>query len=262
VSPVQAVTLGLVQGLTEFLPVSSSAHLVLVPVVLGWPDQGLGFDAAVHLGTALALFCYFARDLARLAAGAVARQPRELRLVLAVAVGSIPAALAGLLFESALAAHARSARVVALSLIGWALVLWWADRRAAGATVRQMEDTGVGRSLLIGSAQAIALVPGTSRSGITISAGLLAGLDRATAARFSFLLGLPITTGVGAVKTRALLAAGLAPGESLGLALALLAAFAAGLAAVSLLVGYLRQRSLAVFVVYRIVLGLLILALT
>jgi undecaprenyl-diphosphatase len=262
VSPVQAVTLGLVQGLTEFLPVSSSGHLILVPLVLGWPDQGLGFDAAVHLGTALALLCYFARDLARLAAGACARQPRALQLVVAVVVGSIPAALAGLLFEHALEVYSRSARVVALSLIGWALVLWWADRRAAGATVREMEAVGAPRSLLIGVAQAIALIPGTSRSGITISAGLFTGLDRATAARFAFLLGLPITAGAGALKTRALLAAGLASGEAFVLALGLLAAFAAGLAAVSFLVRYLRQRSLAVFVTYRIALGLLILAAT
>lgn len=260
-TPVQALALGLVQGLTEFLPVSSSGHLILVPVLFGWPDQGLAFDAAVHLGTALALLCYFARDLARLAAGAFALRPRELRLIVAVAVGSVPAGLAGLLLESTVEAHARSSHVVAVSLIGWALVLLWADRRAARARIHEMDDVGPVRGLLIGVAQAIALIPGTSRSGITISTGLVAGLDRATAARFAFLLGLPITLAAGLLKTRALLATGLGSGEAAVLGLGLLAAFGAGLAAVWFLIRYLRQRTLTVFVVYRIALGLLVLAL-
>ena len=262
-TPVQALALGLVQGLTEFLPVSSSGHLILVPVFLGWPDQGLAFDAAVHLGTALALLCYFARDLARLAAGTLSLRPRELRLVIAVGLGTVPAGLAGLLLEKTLEAYGRSARVVAVSLIGWALVLWWADRRAARATLHEMDDVGPGRGLFIGCAQILALIPGTSRSGITISAGLVAGLDRATAARFAFLLGLPITLAAGLLKTRALLATGLGSGEAamLGLGLGLLAAFGAGLAAVWFLIRYLRQRTLTVFVVYRIALGLLVLAL-
>jgi undecaprenyl-diphosphatase len=262
VTPVQALALGLVQGLTEFLPVSSSGHLILVPVLFGWPDQGLAFDAAVHLGTALALLCYFARDLARLAAGAFALRPRELRLIVAVAVGSVPAGLAGLLLESTVEAHARSSRVVAVSLIGWGLVLLWADRRAARARIHEMDDVGPVRGLLIGVAQAIALIPGTSRSGITISAGLVAGLDRANAARFAFLLGLPITLAAGLLKTtRALLATGLGSGAAAVLGLGLLAAFGAGLAAVWFLIRYLRQRTLTVFVVYRIALGLLVLAL-
>jgi undecaprenyl-diphosphatase len=261
VSPVQALVLGLVQGLTEFLPVSSSGHLILIPVLLGWPDQGLAFDAAVHLGTALALLGYFARELARLAAGVLARQPPALRLLLALALGCVPAGLAGLLLERAVEAHARSTRVVAASLIGWGLIMWWADRRAARARVHAIDAVGPGSSLLIGCAQAIALVPGTSRSGITISAGLVAGLDRPTAARFAFLLGLPITAAAGLLKTRALLLAGPGPDGMAALALGLGTAFAAGLAAVALLVRYLRQRTLTVFVVYRVALGILILAL-
>jgi undecaprenyl-diphosphatase len=261
VTLVQALALGLVQGLTEFLPVSSSGHLILVPVLFGWPDQGLAFDAAVHLGTALALLCYFARDLARLAAGAFALRPRELRLIVAVAVGSVPAGLAGLLLESTVEAHARSSHVVAVSLIGWGLVLLWADRRAARARIHEMDDVGPVRGLLIGVAQAIALIPGTSRSGITISAGLVAGLDRANAARFAFLLGLPITLAAGLLKTRALLATSLGSGVATVLGLGLLAAFGAGLTAVWFLIRYLRQRTLTVFVVYRIALGLLVLAL-
>lgn len=260
-TPLQALTLGAVQGLTEFLPISSSGHLILVPTLLGWPDQGLAFDAAVHLGTALALLLYFARDLWRLAAGAAAGCLAERRLATAIVVGSVPAGLAGLSFEPALAAALRSATVVALSLIGWGLVLAWADRRAARARVGDLQEVGVLRGLAIGCAQVLALVPGTSRSGITISAGLFAGLDRPTAARFAFLLGLPVTAAAGLVKTGALLRAGLAPADATALGLGLLASFAAGLAAVWFLVRYLQRQTLTVFVIYRIALGLVILGL-
>lgn len=258
-SALQALTLGVVQGLTEFLPVSSSGHLIMVPIVLGWPDQGLAFDAAVHLGTALALLCYFARELVRLGAGIIAGACADARLAVALLVGSIPAGLAGLLFEHAVEVRLRSATVVALSLIGWGLVLWWADRRAARAGVHALRNVGISRALAIGSAQALALIPGTSRSGITLSAGLFAGLDRSTAARFAFLLGLPITAAAGLLKTLALLRSGLSSGEATALGLGLVASFAAGLAAVWFLVRYLQRRTLTVFVVYRIALGLVIL---
>jgi undecaprenyl-diphosphatase len=265
VTAVQALTLGVVQGLTEFLPISSSGHLILVPVLLGWPDQGLAFDAMIHLGTALALCCYFARDLGRLAAGALARRSRDAQLAIAITLGSLPAGLAGLLAGDVVESVLRSAEIVALSLIGWGLILWWADRQAARARVRDVGDVGLGRSLVIGCAQALALVPGTSRSGVTISAGLFAGLDRPTAARFAFLLGLPITAAAGLFKARALVAPGWGADASAAdpavLGLGFVAAFAAGLAAVWFLVRYLTTRRLTVFVVYRIALGLLILAL-
>ncbi len=260
-TPLQALFLGAVQGLTEFLPISSSGHLILVPTLLGWPDQGLVFDAAVHLGTALALLLYFARDLWRLGAGAAAGRPAETRLAAAVIVGSLPAGLAGLLLERAVEARLRSATVVALSLIGWGLVLAWADRRAARARVGDVREVGIWQSLAIGCAQAIALVPGTSRSGITISAALFAGLDRPTAARFAFLLGLPITAAAGLLKTGELLRGGLAPADAAALGIGLVMSFGAGLAAVWFLVRYLRRRTLTVFVVYRIALGLAILGL-
>jgi undecaprenyl-diphosphatase len=261
VTAVQALTLGVVQGLTEFLPISSSGHLILVPVLLGWPDQGLAFDAMIHLGTALALCCYFARDLGRLAAGALARRPRDSQLAIAITLGSLPAGLAGLLAGDVVESVLRSAEIVALSLIGWGLILWWADRQAARARVRDVGDVGLGRSLVIGCAQALALVPGTSRSGVTISAGLFAGLDRPTAARFAFLLGLPITAAAGLFKARALVAPDASAADPAVLGLGFVAAFAAGLAAVWFLVRYLTTRRLTVFVVYRIALGLLILAL-
>jgi undecaprenyl-diphosphatase len=260
VTALHAVVLGLVQGATEFLPVSSSGHLILVPIVLGWPDQGVAFDAAVHLGTAVALLCYFAPELWRLLAGVVAGQPADRRLALALVLGTAPAALAGVLFEHAIETRLRAAMVVALASIGWAVVLWWADRAAQRSRVHEIREVGVSRALLIGAAQVLALVPGTSRSGVTLSAGLFTGLDRSTAARFAFLLGLPITAGAGLLKTASLLRHGLPPGEGQALAIGLLTSFLAGLVAVWFLIAYLRRRTLTLFVVYRIVLGVVILA--
>jgi undecaprenyl-diphosphatase len=258
-TPVHAIVLGIVQGATEFLPVSSSGHLILVPKLLGWPDQGLAFDAAVHLGTVLALVIYFAEELRRLAAGVLARRPADCRLAAAVLLGSIPAGLAGLAFQRLIETRLRSVTVVAVSTIVWALVLWWADRRAARSVVSDLREVGIGRALVVGLAQPLALIPGTSRSGITLSAGLFTGLDRSTAARFAFLLGLPITVAAGLLETGTLLRGGLT-GDGLGvLALGVGTSFAAGLAAIRFLVGYLQRRTLLVFVVYRIALGLLLL---
>lgn len=258
----QAVVLGLVQGVTEFLPVSSSGHLVVVPRLLGWRDQGLAFDAAVHLGTALALLCYFGRELARLGRGLRRGARGDRRLALAVVVGTLPAAIAGLVVEHTVEAHLRSPTVVALSTILWALVLWWADRRAARARIHDLRDVDAGRALAVGLGQALALVPGTSRSGITLSVALLAGLERSTAARFAFLLGLPVTTGAGFLKTLALARAGLAEGQLAPLIAGIGTSFGAGLLAIWFLVGYLRRRTLAPFVIYRLVLGATILWLT
>src|SRR5262249_52735159 len=147
------------QGLTEFLPVSSSGHLILVPTLLGWPDQGLAFDAAVHLGTALALLVYFAPELTRLAVGVTTGRRAELALAAALVGGTVPAAVAGLLFEHVVESYLRSALVVALSTIGWGLVLWWADRRADRADVRELAAVGIPRAFGIGCAQILALVP-------------------------------------------------------------------------------------------------------
>jgi undecaprenyl-diphosphatase len=259
--PLHAVVLGLIQGATEFLPVSSSGHLILVPVLLGWPDQGLPFDAAVHLGTAVALLCYFGPELLRLASGLVAGRAADRRLLVALALGTIPAAVVGVLFEHAIETRLRSATVVALSSIAWGAVLWLADRQASRSRIHEVREVGVGRALLIGGAQVLALVPGTSRSGVTLSAGLFSGLDRSTAARFAFLLGLPITGGAGLVKTLSLLRHGIPAADAVALGIGLLTSFLAGLAAVWFLVAYLRRRSLAVFVVYRILLGAVILLL-
>ena len=255
-----AVVLGVVQGATEFLPVSSSGHLILVPALLGWPDQGLAFDAAVHMGTVLALLIYFGGELGHLTRGVLAGHPAERRLGVGVLLASIPAGVAGLAFQHVIETRLRSTTVVAWSTITWALVLWLADRRAAeGGRVHDVHEVGIGRAIAIGLAQAVALVPGTSRSGITISAGLFTGLDRSTAATFAFFLGLPITIAAGFLETLALARTELT-GSDLGvLAIGVGSSFIAGLAAIRFLVAYLRRRTLLVFVAYRIVLGVLLL---
>jgi undecaprenyl-diphosphatase len=258
-TPLHAVVLGLVQGATEFLPISSSGHLILVPRLLGWPDQGLAFDAAVHLGTVLALLIYFARELRRLAGGILARRPADCRLAAAVLLGSLPAGIAGLALQHVVETRLRSVTVVAASTILWALVLWWADRRAARNRVGDLREVGMRPALVVGLAQPLALIPGTSRSGITLSAGLFAGLDRSTAARFAFLLGLPVTLAAGLLEASALVPGGSTGDGLVVMTLGVGTSFVAGLAAIGFLVRYLQRRTLLVFVAYRVVLGLLLL---
>jgi undecaprenyl-diphosphatase len=257
VTLLQSAVLGLVQGLTEFLPVSSSGHLILVPRLLGWPDQGLAFDAAIHLGTLLALLVYFHAELRGMLRGA------DRRLALLLLFATVPAGAAGLVFERLIEARLRSPFVVAASLIVWAFVMAAADRRAARrlrATASESQ-VGWGPGMAVGVAQALALIPGTSRSGITITAGLFAGMNRPTAARFAFLLSIPITAVAGGHKLLALLGSGLDPALAGSLAVGLVASFAAGLLAVWLLVRFLQRRTLWPFVVYRCALGLVILGL-
>lgn len=256
----QAVVLGVVQGLTEFLPVSSSGHLILVPRVFGWPDQGLAFDAAMHLGTLAALFAYFRRELRELLTGALSPQ-----VGLVVVVASLPALAVGWLLNQWIEANLRGALVVAASTAFWGLVMWVADREAreqAPGTVDPLERVGWARALAIGGAQALALIPGTSRSGITITAGLFTGLDRATAARFSFFLGIPVTAAAGAYKALGLARQGFGSAEGGPLLAAIAAAFLSGWLAVWFLVGYLQRRSLRPFVVYRLLLAAIIVAVT
>lgn len=248
----QAIVLGVIQGLTEFIPISSSGHLILVPRLLGWDDQGLAFDAAIHLGTLAALVVYFRAELAAFVTGGLSR-----RLALLIAAGSLPAFLAGGLFHRWIEDSLRSPVVIAASTGFWAVVMWLADRgaRAAPPPGEPLERVGRGQAIAIGCAQALALVPGTSRSGITITAGLLGGLDRATAARFSFLLGIPVTAAAGAYKSLQIARGGLALEDTGPLLAAVLAAFLSGWAAVWFLVGYLKRRSLTPFVVYRLLLA-------
>src|SRR5687768_8156291 len=199
----QLVVLALVQGLTEILPISSSAHLVLVPHIAGWPDQGLSFDVALHIGTAIAIIAYFRADLARMTAawfGSISqrRLDPDSRLMWGVLLGTIPAGLAGLLIGDFVETELRSPRFIACTLMVFALILWLADAR--GTRKREVASIGIHDAIIIGIAQAIALMPGVSRSGITMTAGLALGLTRQSAARFSFLLSLPIVLLAGALK--------------------------------------------------------------
>ena len=276
----QAIVLGIVQGLTEFLPVSSSAHLLVVPWLLGWESPGLAFDAALHLGTLTAVIGYFWRDLVAMTRafpramqrpGAILRSddPADVmpRLSLLIALGTVPGLVAGLLGEGAIEAVYHPAGVapdavivaIAAALIALALLLLGAER--AARHVRGMASLTVRDALLIGVAQAAALIPGVSRSGATITAGLFRGLARAEAARFSFLLGAPIIAAAGAKGLLDTLTAGLAMSQLGVFAVGVLASALAGFAAIWGLLRYLQRASTAVFIIYRIGLGILLLVL-
>jgi len=191
---IHAIILALVQGITEFLPISSSAHLILVPRLLGWTDQGLAFDVAVHVGTLSAVVIYFRKDLARMTVAwlqscAGRGVNTDARLAWLVLLATVPVAVCGLLFHSVIEDALRSPLVIAATTILFGLLLLVADRY--GRHARNTDSLGIGDAVLVGLAQAVALVPGTSRSGITMTAGLALGLTRTDAARFSFLLSIP-----------------------------------------------------------------------
>jgi undecaprenyl-diphosphatase len=256
--------LGVVQGLTEFLPISSSGHLVLVPWLLGWPRHSLAFDAAIHLGTAAALMAYFWRDwlelLRAFSAGfrdPVARADPRWRLTWMLVLGSLPAGLIGLAAESSIERLVRQPWLVASLLILFGLVLLAADR--LGSRQRGIQDVGVFEALIVGLAQVLALAPGVSRSGITISAGLFVGLDRATAARFSFLLSTPITLAAALFSLRRLVGPE-SSAEAGVLLIGIVCAAIFGFLAIGFLLRYLQKNSLATFVWYRLAAGALVLA--
>lgn len=198
----QAIWLALLQGLTEFLPISSSGHLVLTPVLFGWPDQGLAFDVALHVGSLLAVLAYFRRDLAALflaVPDALAlRSNRDTRLLGHLALATLPIVAAGYALNDWIGENLRDPLVIAATMAGFGVVLWLCDR--FGSHRAALEDLGWRGALLIGVAQVLALIPGTSRSGITLSAGLLIGLGRVDAARFSFLLSIPTIVAAGVFK--------------------------------------------------------------
>lgn len=254
---IQIVVLALLQGLTEFLPISSSAHLILVPQITGWPDQGLVFDVAVHVGTLSAVVLYFHRQLVVMGrewGGSLVGRglTPDARLAWAVLFGTIPVGLAGLLFSDVVETQLRSPLVIAAATIGFALLLWWADAR--GARRRDEHSIGWGDVLIIGIAQAIALIPGTSRSGITMTAGLMVGLTREAAARFSFLLSIPVIVLAGGLETLQLIER---PAEAhwdvllLGAALSGVSAYLC----IHFFLKLLERIGMLPFVVYRLVLG-------
>jgi undecaprenyl-diphosphatase len=249
----RAIVLGILQGLGEFLPISSSGHLIVAPWLFGWPDSGLSFDVALHLGTLVAVAAAFWRDWLRLITaflralptGRVLEDP-DSRLLVYLALASMPGAVAGLLLEKWAETVFRSPALVATMMAMMGLVLWLADRHANRATG---ESVSLRDALLIGSAQALAIVPGTSRSGATIATALFLGHRREGAARFSFLLALPITAGAALVKVPQLFREAVDHGPVLA---GMLAAALSGFLAIRLLLRYVRTRNYTPFVSYRL----------
>lgn len=265
-TPWQAAILALVQAVTEFLPVSSSGHLILIPRFLGWSDQGLEFDIATNTGTLAAVMLYFRAEVARMARGfrpsfsATGRASNlDSRKLYALAWGTIPAGVAGLAIKDWVGEYGREPRLIAATAIGYGLLLIVADR--VGAKGRKEGEIGRREALLIGCAQALALVPGTSRSGITMTAALFLGFSRGAAARFSFLLSIPIGLLVAGNQLKDVLR-----GASLGVppfavAIGITVAALAGYAVIAFLLGWIRRRPLAPFGWYRVALGLALLLL-
>jgi undecaprenyl-diphosphatase len=261
---IQALIMGLVQGLTEFLPISSSGHLVLVPWFFGWKDpfvESLTFSVMLHMGTLLALLVYFWRDWIRLVpAGLASIRDRSLRgnpdrrMAWLLVLATLPAVLVGPLFNDTIESLVREPARVALMLCVGAAILWLAERW--GSKLRDMVSLTFPDALGIGVAQVLALVPGISRSGISISAGLFLGLKREAAARFAFLMATPVVAGAGIWEGRKLLAGETGADSSAGLILiGFLAAAVSGLLAIHLMLEFLRRRPVTLFIVYRVVLA-------
>lgn len=257
----QALVIGVVQGVTEFLPISSSAHLIVVPRLLGWDDPFLNsaeFDVMIHLGTLAALVAYFWRDLLRLGRVWLASIGRrslggdsDARLAWLLVATVVPAALVGALFEDFFDETFRDVILaIPVLVIAGAILLALGER--VGRRERDLDRLRLSDALVIGAAQALALFPGISRSGVTIAAGLAVGLERAAAARFAFLMGVPITAGAGLWKVRAIAGGESAPFDPLVLAAGMVASALAGLMAIAVLLRYLRDHSTAVFILYRV----------
>ena len=268
----RAFVLGVVQGLTEFLPISSSAHLIIVPWLFGWEPFGLAFDVALHLGTLAAILIYFRSELIAIPTGLIrgrtemrhGRLPADpmARLGLFIAVATLPGAIAGLLAENAIdrAFHgdpvSRGAiAVIAIVMVVVGLVLEVADRRGNKSDNENAQIT-FRQAVIIGVAQTLALVPGASRSGTTITAGLFVGLNRADAARFSFLLGVPLIAGAGLKQILEVSTGGLGDVSLSVFAVGIITAALTGYAAIAGLLAFLQRRPVTVFVVYRAILGI------
>lgn len=258
-SILQALILGLIQGLTEFIPVSSSGHLVLLHQAMGITDGGLAFDVALHVGTLLALVIFFYKDIFNLALS-LFKKTAQTRLAWLLALATVPAVIAGVLLEGAAESAFRSAKLVSINLFIGALIMIWAEhyyqKRKAHT---KLGDVKKSQALIAGAAQAAAVVPGISRSGATITAGIFSGLDRVSATRFSFLLAIPITAGaIGKVllKSSSLTEIN---NERVLFAVGITSALISGLLAIKYLLKYLNKHSLAVFAYYRIALGVLVL---
>jgi undecaprenyl-diphosphatase len=261
--------LGITQGVTEFAPVSSSGHLIIVPWLFGWtilqnPELNKTFDVALHIGTLIGALVYFRHDVARyLAAWLRSIRRRSIasadeRLAWALVVGTIPGALVGALFESVIEDTLGQPWLIAVMLIAFGVILVWVDR--AAPIRRRIADLSVRDGVVLGVAQAVALQPGVSRSGVTITAGRALGLDRESAARFSFLLSLPIIAGAGILKGIDVAGSGLPAGLAWPFAWGIVASAASGFLVIAFLLAYLRRHSFVVFLVYRVAVAIVVFA--
>ncbi|MCA1734209.1 MAG: undecaprenyl-diphosphatase UppP [Acidobacteria bacterium] len=264
---IQAIVLGLVQGLSEFIPISSTAHLRIVPALLGWGDPGAAASAVIQLGTLLAVLIYFARDIVKITKAFLAAllsgkpfETHDARLGWYIIAGSVPIVVIGLLLKDFIEGGARSLWIIAGSLIVLALFLWLAERVAAKSELRVIGDITLRDAILVGLAQCLALVPGASRSGTTIMMGLFRRLTHEAAARFSFLLSIPAIFGSGMfelfVEREHLAELGWLP-----IAVAIFVSFVSGWLSIYFLIRYLRTHTTGLFIIYRIVLGLVIIGL-
>lgn len=257
----EAFVLGVVQGLTEFLPISSSAHLALAPWLLGWRDPGLAFDVALHIGTLAAVFWFFRAEWKRLVLGAVAlvraggrpKTIEEWRVVFLV-IATIPAAIGGILLEDYAETVFRSPYVMGVTLVVMGALLWAADRWLPAT--RALDQMTWKDALLVGCAQVLALVPGVSRSGSTITAARALRLDRQSAAVFSFLMSMPITSAAVVLKFGDAISTG---GSTLPLAVGIVSAWVSAVLAIKVMLRYVSSRSYGIFGAYRIVFGLFVL---
>lgn len=263
----QAIVLGFVQGATEFLPISSTAHLKVVPVVLGWGDPGVAFTAVIQLGSIAAVLWYFWRDLKNIAMGSIAAiatkdyAAQEFKLALGIAFGTIPIVFFGLLIKIFIPdfdnSPLRSLAAIAIASIVMSILLGVAE--TIGTRKRKFDKLGTKDGILMGLGQALALIPGVSRSGSTLTAGLFMGLERATAARFSFLLGIPAITLAGLVELKSILSEGLGEAGILPLIVGVISAGIFSYLAIAWLLKFLQTQSTWVFIWYRLVFGVVIL---
>ena len=252
----QVIWLAIIQGFTEFLPISSSAHLILPSELLGWEDQGLAFDVAVHVGSLVAVMAYFRHDIRQLCYGWLnnvkgAAATEESRLAWHIIIATIPAGLAGLLFDDLIETHLRSIAVIAATTILFGLLLGWADKN--GMRSRGLDQSSWRSALFIGVAQALALIPGTSRSGITITAALMMGFDRQSAARFSFLMAIPIIVLSGGYKAMQLTQLEQVPWTQIGMGV-LLSGVTAYIC-IKYFLALINRIGMMPFVIYRLLLG-------
>jgi undecaprenyl-diphosphatase len=260
----QILVLATVQGLTEFLPISSSGHLILSPYLFGFDDQGLAFDVAVHLGSLIAVLAYFRNDVWQIASGWLGSllpgrpQTGQSRLGWALIVGTLPVVVAGLMFKSLVEGELRAPWVIATTTIVFGLLLGWVDLRARRE--REMAQLTISDALIIGASQVLALIPGTSRSGITITAGLWLGLSRAAASRFSFLLSIPTILASSLLVTRDLIQSEIAVAWS-ALGLGVVLSGVTAYLAIFFFLRFIERIGMWPFVLYRLLLGAVILIL-